>query len=101
MSASESFSMLMKWFDFDDLACAIAPTPLLLEMGTRDTNTPIETARQSWQKVRRCYDLLGLSERADADIFDGEHEFSGRKAFDWFDRWLIRQPPRNERMAFT
>lgn len=79
---------LMKWFDFDDIACAIAPTPLLFELGAEDTNTPLETALQAYRKVERCYELLGIPERLDADVFKGGHEFGGRKAFDWFDRWL-------------
>jgi len=79
---------LLKWFDLDDLACAVGPTPLLLEVGTQDTNTPVETALEACRKVERCYQALGVPERTDSDVFEGGHEFSGRKAFGWFDRWL-------------
>ncbi|GAH38696.1 unnamed protein product, partial [marine sediment metagenome] len=78
---------LMKWFDWDDLACAVAPTPLLVETGRKDW-VPFDMALEAHRKAERCYRLLGIAERLEADVHEGQHEFSGRKAFDWFDRWL-------------
>ena len=38
--------------------------------------------------AERIYTAAGASDRLDRDIHPGAHEFSGRKAFEWFRRWL-------------
>jgi hypothetical protein len=34
------------------------------------------------------YELLDAPDRVAKDTFPGGHQFSGREAFDWLDRWL-------------
>jgi len=76
--------------DIPDVALLAAPKPLLAEVGEKDTCFEVADADLACEHVRRGYQAAGVPERFDVDRFPGEHEFSGRKAFDWFDRWLRR-----------
>jgi dienelactone hydrolase len=79
---------LLKYAEMYDIAALIAPRPLLAESGTKDTIFPIEATKFSLRQVQRAYDLLGVPERLDADIFEGRHQISGAKAYDWLKEWL-------------
>lgn len=72
----------------DDIACAIAPRPLLIESGTEDNIFPIEATRAAMRKVKRCYKLLNASDNFDADIFEAGHQFSGAKTWTFFKQHL-------------
>lgn len=74
--------------DIPDVACLIAPRPLLAEIGELDECFTVDDAMKAYRHVAACYKAIGKSEYCDVDKFPGPHEFSGRKAFDWFDRWL-------------
>jgi dienelactone hydrolase len=74
--------------DIPDVACLIAPRPMLAEIGEHDTCFPVEDAMKAYRHVAACYKAIGKADRCDVDRFPGEHEFSGRKAYDWFDQWL-------------
>lgn len=74
--------------EMDDLACAIAPRPLLIESGIHDRIFPIDAVRRAFDKVKGAYRSLDKEERIDSDLFDGGHEISGVKAFPWLERWL-------------
>ena len=79
---------LLRYGEMGEVAALIAPRPLLIESGIRDGGFPIEAAHKAFATVKRAYEVAGVGERTDIDEFDGGHEFSGRKAFDWFARWL-------------
>jgi len=79
---------ILKYADLPDIVSLIAPRPLLIENGTRDPLYTLEIVQEEYKKVKRVYEVLGAIEKVDIDIFEGGHQFSGRKAFDWFDRWL-------------
>ena len=79
---------ILKYADLPDIVALIAPRPLLIENGTRDPLYTLEVVKEEYKKLERVYEVLGVPERVDIDIFEGGHQFSGRKAFDWFDRWL-------------
>lgn len=74
--------------DIPDVALLAAPRPLLAEVGEKDRCFEVDDALQACERVRAGYVAAGHPDRFDVDLFPGEHEFSGRKAFDWFDRWL-------------
>jgi len=38
--------------------------------------------------VRRSYEVAGVPEKFDVDEFDGGHQWSGLKAYDWLEKWL-------------
>ena len=79
---------LLEYGEMEDVACLIAPRPLLIESATGDSVFPIEASRRASEAVRRAYAAAGVPERFDVDEFDGAHEWSGRKAYDWMARWL-------------
>jgi dienelactone hydrolase len=79
---------LLKYAEMADVAGLIAPRPALYEMGVHDEGFPIEVARKAFAHVKQIYELMGAGDRIDADEFPGRHEFSGRKAFSFFDKWL-------------
>jgi dienelactone hydrolase len=79
---------LAKYGDIPDVASLIAPRPMLAEIGEKDMCFLIDDAMKAYNKVKACYKAAGVPERCDLDRFPGVHEFSGRKAFDFFDQWL-------------
>jgi len=76
--------------DIPDVALLAAPKPLLAEVGEFDTCYQVNDADIACERIRKGYEAVGVPERFAVDRFPGKHEFSGRMAFDWFDRWLRR-----------
>lgn len=79
---------LLRYGDIADVASLIAPKPLLVEIGEQDDCFVRDDAIAAYEAVTRVYQAIGEPDRIDADVFPGGHAFSGRKAFDWFERWL-------------
>jgi dienelactone hydrolase len=79
---------ILQYAEMPDIAGLIAPRPLLVEAGERDPIFPVAATRQALAELRPVYACFGAEDKLDADIFDGEHRWSGVKAFDWLDRWL-------------
>lgn len=77
--------------DIYDVASLIAPRPMLAEIGEHDMCFLVDDAMKAYRHVKACYKAAGVPERCDLDRFPGGHEFSGRKAFAWFDKWLKGQ----------
>lgn len=77
-----------KYFDTDEIAGLIAPRPLLLEMGIYDTCFYIQDMLKGYEGVKEIYDAAGAGDRLWADIHPGPHAFSGRKAFEFFKKYL-------------
>lgn len=74
--------------DNDDVACLIAPRPLLLESGTKDPIFPIAATQAAARKLEGCYRLLGAQDAFDTDFFEGDHQFSGVKTWTFFAKHL-------------
>jgi dienelactone hydrolase len=66
-----------------DLVGLIAPRPLLVESATRDPIFPTEATQRSIEAAKKVYDLFGAGDQVEADYFEGRHEISGRKAYDF------------------
>jgi len=79
---------ILNYAEMPDLISLIAPRPLMIESGTKDHIFPIEATREALGKIGQVYALLNARDRLDSDIFEGTHEISGKKAYDWFLRWL-------------
>ena len=79
---------LAKYGDINDVASLIAPRAMLAEIGEYDQCFLVEDAMKAYRKVAACYKAAGVPERCELDRFPGVHEFSGRKAFDFLDKWL-------------
>lgn len=72
----------------DDIACLIAPRPLLIESGLEDHIFPIEATQTALGKLERCYELLGAGTALEADLFEGGHEFHGVRTWEFFAKHL-------------
>lgn len=86
---------ILRYAEMPDIAALIAPKPLLIEAGTRDPIFPLRGVEKAYRKLRQVYGLLGVPDRLDIDIFEGEHEISGRKAYRWLKRWLTVDNPKS------
>ena len=79
---------ILKYAEMDDIACLIAPRPLLIEHGTKDPIFPIKATKKAFEKLKKAYKLFNAEHLLDSDFFEGIHEISGRKAYDFLYKWL-------------
>lgn len=66
--------------DLADVGCLIAPRPVCFENGSEDFGFLQKVARREFARVRRCYTVLGVPERAVFDGFRGGHVWNGAKS---------------------
>jgi dienelactone hydrolase len=71
-----------------ELIGLLAPRALFVESGTGDLTFPIEAAREAYARLENIYAQLGAAEQLEYDWFEGKHEISGRKSFDWLKNQL-------------
>ena len=79
---------LSRWAELSDIACLIAPRPLLIESGTEDPMFGILAAQQAFHEVQRLYNVLQASEKVAQHIFEGGHRWDGAQAAQWLAHWL-------------
>lgn len=79
---------LQRHAEMPDIACLIAPRPLLVEAGTEDPIFPIAATFEAYDRIGAAYRLLGAEEKLERDVFEGDHRISGAKAYDWLVREL-------------
>ncbi len=85
---SQLVPYLYRYADVGDVIAAIAPKPLLIESGASDTCFSLHSAKEAHQIVKKAYKVAGAEDKLWVEIFPGEHSFSGRKAFDFFKKYL-------------
>jgi dienelactone hydrolase len=68
---------ILNWAENYDVASLIAPRFFFSEGGDRDPIFPVAATRESFAKVKRTYDVFGVPDRAQQEIFEGEHSFHG------------------------
>jgi dienelactone hydrolase len=74
---------LHRFGEMYDLVGLIAPRPMLVEAGTRDPIFPIEAVRRSVARAREVYRVFGTEGQVETDYFEGRHQISGRRAYDF------------------
>ncbi|MEM2087097.1 MAG: alpha/beta hydrolase family protein [Thermoproteota archaeon] len=79
---------ILRYGEMYDVAALIAPRPLLVESGSKDPIFPVEAAKYAYEQIRRAYALLKAEDRLEADFFEGRHEISGRKSYEFMVKWL-------------
>ncbi len=79
---------LAEFGEMSDLAGLIAPRPVLVEAGSYDPIFPIKAVRSGVAKARDVYEVFGARERVTTDYFEGRHQISGRKAYDFLKQAL-------------
>lgn len=66
-----------------DLAGLIAPRPLLIEAGNYDPIFPFEAVKRTVAKARTVYEVFGAPDNLETDYFEGRHQISGKRAYDF------------------
>jgi len=82
---------LYEYVDMCDIASLIAPRPLLVETGTRDSlngASGLTNVRAQMRTVRKAYRLLNAQRMISHDVFEGEHLWHGVKAIPWMKKHL-------------
>lgn len=74
--------------DMSDIAALVAPRPLLIESGTKDAIFPIKATRRAVRAIRNNYDAWDARKRVEHDVFEGEHQWSGRRVEKFLARYL-------------
>lgn len=82
---------MLDWFEMEDLLCAIAPRHMLWESATGDPIFPHEATLRVEKTVRKCYEKLGIKDRFDIDVFQGGHEISGAKSYEFLKTRLQKE----------
>lgn len=65
--------------DMTDLAMLGAPGPMLVEGGTQDPIFPIKATQAAVKLLRKSYKNLGYADRIVVDVFEADHQWSGKK----------------------
>lgn len=82
---------IMQFGDLADIACLIAPRPVCFENGSEDFGFLQSVARKEFARIKRCYRMLGVPERAVLDAFEGGHEWHGEVGIPMMASWLKRE----------
>ena len=77
-------------FNYAEMSRLICPRPFMVERGHHDGVAPDETVAYEYAKTQRHYDLLGIGDRTEMEVFVGGHEIHLeatlaflRKHLDW------------------
>jgi hypothetical protein len=70
---------ILNWAEMHDIAGLIAPRPLFVESGERDNIFPIRASVESFNEVKRIYDVFGASDLVEQEVFPDEHAFWGKR----------------------
>ena len=59
-----------------------------MESGEKDNIFPIAASIESFNEVRKIYGVFGVADRAEQEVFPGEHAFWGRRGIPFLARHL-------------
>ena len=79
---------ILNWAEMHDVAGLIAPRPLFVESGEKDNIFPIGASVESFNEVRKIYDVFGASDRIEHEVFPGEHSFWGKRGIPFLARHM-------------
>lgn len=74
---------LHRFGEIYDLVGLAAPRPLLVEAGTRDPIFPVQGVEEAVARAREVYGVFGAQEQVETDYFEGRHQISGARAYDF------------------
>ena len=78
--------------EMSDIVGLIAPRPLLVEAGSLDPIFPIESVKKSVLKAKKVYKVFGAESQVQTDYFEGKHQISGKRAYDFLMEKLSNRP---------
>lgn len=81
-------------FNYAEMSWLICPRPFMVERGHFDGVGPDDWILYEYAKTQRHYDLLGLGDRTEIEVFDGPHTIHGVGTFDFLHRHLRWPKPK-------
>jgi dienelactone hydrolase len=88
MCGSQVLSGVTHDLDHFDLGTLVAPRRLLVESGTGDNIFPVAAAQLTMAALHNAYDVLGVPDHLEHDVFEGGHRWHGERAYPFLARWL-------------
>ena len=76
------------WLRDPNIVALVCPRPLLIEDGEYDQIFPVAGARRTAPQAAEFYRRLKVETRFRFLEFTGRHDFDGKDAWDFLDRWL-------------
>ena len=76
-----------------DVVGLIAPRPMMVEAATRDPIFPMGAVKRSVARARNVYEVFDVRARVSTDYFEGRHQVSGAKAYDFLWNTLAGRTP--------
>jgi dienelactone hydrolase len=74
---------LARFGEIYDLAGLIAPRPMLIEAGAHDPIFPFDAVQRAVARTREVYAVFGAQDALETDYFEGRHQISGARAYDF------------------
>jgi dienelactone hydrolase len=68
-------------FNYAEMSGLICPRPFMVERGHDDGVAPDEWVAYEYARTRRRYDLLGIGDRTELEVFNGPHTIHGVGTF--------------------
>ena len=93
MCGSQVLSGMLGRMEHADIGALVAPRPLLVVTGREDSLFPVAAAEESAARVQRVYDHDGAGDRLGHDVFEGEHQWHGDRAYPFLEQWLAAGEP--------
>jgi hypothetical protein len=79
---------ILNWAEMYDVAGLIAPRPLFAESGEQDNIFPIAASRESFERVKKVYEVFGAGAMTEQETFDGPHSFWGKRGIPFMAKHL-------------
>lgn len=92
MCGSQVLPGMLGRLEHIDLGALVAPRPLLVESGTEDLLFPVTAATDTMARLGLVYRLLSAEDSLVHDVFEGDHQWHGDRAFPFLDHWLWQSP---------
>jgi dienelactone hydrolase len=74
---------LGRFGEMSDIVGLIAPRPMLVEAGSLDPIFPIASVKTSVDRAREVYKVFTAKPQVETDYFEGKHQISGNRAYDF------------------
>jgi len=70
---------MLNWAEMYDVAGLIAPRPFFSEAGEKDDIFPIAASIDSFNRLKKVYEVFDAADEAQQETFPGPHSFWGKK----------------------
>jgi len=75
---------ILRYFEMADLACLIAPRPLIVVAGRQDTIFPIDAVERTFETIQNIYAAAGVPDRCRLVVGEKGHQFYARQSWPVF-----------------